>query len=87
MVIASHNEITRLIGEHGFFGILALLLLFTVPLIALLGNKGNIYIIPFLLFWFLTLNHAAMRTAAPAFIYALSLLKVVLYENTDIRRE
>ena len=87
MVIASHNEITRLIGEHGFFGILALLLLFTVPLIALLGNKGNIYIIPFLLFWFLTLNHAAMRTAAPAFIYALSLLKVAFYENTDIRRE
>jgi hypothetical protein len=87
VVIASHNEITRLVGEHGFFGILALLLLLTVPLIALLGNKGNIYIIPFLLFWFLTLNHAAMRTAAPAFIYALSLLKVVLYENTDIRRE
>jgi hypothetical protein len=31
---------------------------------------------PFLLFWFLTINHAAMRIAAPAFIYALSLLKV-----------
>lgn len=87
VVIASHNEITRLIGEHGFFGILALLLLLTVPLIALLGNKGNIYIIPFLLFWFLTLNHAAMRTAAPAFIYALSLLKVTIHENTGVHRE
>ena len=87
VVIASHNEVTRLIGEHGFFGILALLLLLTVPLIALLGNKGNIYIIPFLLFWFLTLNHAAMRTAAPAFIYALSLLKVTIYENAGVHRE
>ena len=87
MVIASHNEITRLIGEHGFFGILALLLLCSVPLIAFLGNKGNIYVIPFLLFWFLTINHTAMRTATPAFIYALSLLKVTFYENTDIHRE
>jgi len=87
VVIASHNEVTRLIGEHGFFGILALLLLLTVPLIALLGNKGNIYIIPFLLFWFLTLNHAAMRTAAPAFIYALSLLRITIYENIGVHRE
>lgn len=87
VVIASHNEITRLIGEHGFFGILALLLLVTVPLIILLGNKGNIYIVPFLLFWFLTLNHAAMRTAAPAFIYALSLLKVTIHDNTGVHRE
>lgn len=87
VVIASHNEVTRLIGEHGFFGILALLLLLLVPLLILLGNRGSIYIIPFLLFWFLTLNHAAMRTAAPAFIYALSLLKVTIYENTSIHRE
>lgn len=87
VIVASHNEITRLIGEHGFFGILALLLLLIVPLFTLLGNKGNIYVLPFLLFWFLTLNHAAMRIAAPAFIYALSLLKVSIYENTGVHRE
>jgi hypothetical protein len=28
------------------------------------------------LFWLLTINHAAMRLAAPAFVYALALLIV-----------
>jgi hypothetical protein len=27
-------------------------------------------------FWLLTINHAAMRIAAPAFVYALALLKI-----------
>jgi len=86
-MVASHNELTRLLGEHGFFGILALLILIFVPMIAYLGNKDNIYILPFLIFWLLTLNHAAMRTAAPAFVYALALLKVQFHEKTAVHRE
>ena len=38
-------------------------------------------LIPFFLFWFLTINHAALRIAAPAFIYALSLIKVKWNED------
>ena len=87
LIVASHNELTRLLGEHGFFGILALLVLIFVPLIAYLGNKDNIYILPFLVFWLLTINHAAMRTAAPAFVYALALLKVQFHEKTAVHRE
>lgn len=30
----------------------------------------------FLAFWFATINHSAMRIAAPGFIYGLSLLNV-----------
>jgi len=37
----------------------------------------------FLAFWLLTINHAAMRTAAPSFVYALSLLKVKFNEEED----
>jgi hypothetical protein len=74
--IASHNEITRMMAEHGAFGILALLILLFTPIFLFLDNKRHIYMASFLLFWILTINHAAMRIAAPSFVYALSLLKV-----------
>jgi hypothetical protein len=32
----------------------------------------------------MTINHAAMRIAAPAFVYSLSLLKVYMDEETPI---
>lgn len=80
-IVVSHNEITRMIAEHGSLGILGLLILFGTPLILYLDNKYNIYLICFILFWLLTINHAAMRLAAPAFIYSLALLKVV--KNSD----
>jgi hypothetical protein len=73
---ASHNEVSRLLAEHGSLGIVMLLILIFTPLFLYFDNKQNIFMFPFLLFWFLTINHAAMRIAAPAFIYALSLLKV-----------
>jgi hypothetical protein len=75
-VSVSHNEITRLLAEHGSLGVMGLLILFFTPMILYLDNKQNVYIFCFLAFWLLTINHAAMRLAAPAFIYSLSLLKV-----------
>ena len=74
--VASHNEITRLLAEHGMFGIIILIILFLTPVILFLGNSQNIYFFSFYVFWLLTINHAAMRTAAPAFVYALTLLNV-----------
>ena len=74
----SHDEITRMLAEHGSLGVLALLILFFTPLILYLENKFNMFLLCFVTFWFLTINHAAMRTAAPAFVYALSLLNVQL---------
>jgi hypothetical protein len=74
----SHNEITRMLAEHGSFGIFALFILFFTPLFLYFENKFNLYLLCFLAFWFLTINHSAMRTAAPAFIYSLSLLNIYL---------
>lgn len=87
IVAASHNEITRLLAEHGSLGIAALLILLATPLILYLDNKANLYVLPFFIFWLLTINHAAMRTAAPAFVYALSLLKVYADEKPTLHRE
>lgn len=74
--IVSHDEITRMLAEHGTLGIVGLLILFFTPLVLYLENKFNMFLLCFVAFWFLTINHAAMRTAAPAFVYSLSLLNV-----------
>lgn len=72
----SHDEITRMLAEHGTLGIIGLLILFLTPLFLYLENKFNMYLLCFVAFWLLTINHAAMRTAAPAFVYSLSLINV-----------
>ena len=74
--VASHNEITRMFSEHGLFGIFGLLILFVTPFIMYINNRQHLYFLSFFVFWLLTINHAAMRTAAPAFVYAMSLLLV-----------
>ncbi|EJL66773.1 O-antigen ligase family protein [Flavobacterium sp. CF136] len=74
--VASHNEIFRMLSEHGLFGIFGLLLLLITPLILYMNNRQHLYFLSFYVFWLLTINHAAMRTAAPAFVYALALLSV-----------
>ena len=87
--VSSHNEITRMLADHGSLGILGLIILFVTPLFLYLANKQHLFLLSFFVFWLLTINHAAMRTAAPAFIYALSLLKVKFVddETSVVHRE
>lgn len=87
IVAASHNEITRLLAEHGAFGIGAFIILLFTPLILYFNNREHIFLLPFFIFWLLTINHAAMRIAAPAFIYALTLLKIRFVDETTVSRE
>jgi hypothetical protein len=83
--LVTHNEITRLLAEHGSFGVVAFLILLFTPIVFFINNRQNIFAFSFLIFWLLTINHAAMRTAAPAFVYALSLLfvQVKIPEETE----
>lgn len=81
---ASHNEITRMLAEHGALGVINLLILFSIPFIYYFTwNRKYVFMIPLWLFWLLTINHAAMRIAAPAFIYALTLLKFDFTNKED----
>ena len=84
VIIASHSEISRTIAEHGTFGIIALLIILFTPFFLYLNNKQHIYMISLLLFWLLTISHSAMRIAAPAFIYSLTLLKVYIKEESSM---
>lgn len=74
--LPTHNEISRMLSEHGMFGIFALLVLIFAPIITKAKGRRNIYFWPFLIFWFFTIAHSSMRIAAPAFIYALGLLNI-----------
>lgn len=74
--LATHNEITRMLAEHGTLGVVGLLILLVTPLYLFAVYRQNILALSFFIFWLLTINHAAMRLSAPAFVYALSLLKV-----------
>ena len=76
VLAASHNEMSRILSEHGLFGVTALLILLFIPLFFRLKNKSNVFFYSFYLFWFLTINHSAMRIAAPAFVYGLCLLDI-----------
>jgi O-antigen ligase len=84
---ASHNEISRILSEHGIFGLIAILLLIITPLILRLKNKTNIYLYSLLMFWFLTINHSSMRIAAPAFIYGLCLISIYNEKRYSIHRK
>ena len=78
--MAAHNELSRLLAEHGMFGIFAIIILIMTPLYTKMNGRRNIYFFPFLLFTLFTISHSAMRIAAPAFVYALCLLNID-YEN------
>ncbi|WP_348823485.1 O-antigen ligase family protein [Flavobacterium aestuarii] len=87
IVSASHNEITRMLAEHGSLGLIDLIILLCTPIVLFIINRQNILALSFLAFWLLTINHAAMRLAAPAFVYALSLLKVYTVEKPAVHRK
>ena len=83
---ASHNEISRIVAEHGLLGVFAFLILLITPLVYRIKNKSNLFFYSFYIFWLLTINHSAMRIAAPAFIYGLCLLNIK-YEEAPVHRK
>lgn len=84
--VPSHNEVGRLLGEHGLLGISALSILILTPLVYRSRHKRNFLFYAAYFFWFATINHTGMRIAAPAFIYGLALLNVQ-NEKPALRRK
>ena len=87
--VQAHSEPTRLLAEHGSLGLIILILLVFVPLIKYFRFRQyhHIYFFPFLIFWGLTINHAATRIAAPGILYALTLLNVSIKNEEDEENE
>ncbi|WP_298894535.1 O-antigen ligase family protein [uncultured Psychroserpens sp.] len=85
--LPSHNEVGRLMSEHGILGILILLILIFTPLAYRGKNRKNLLFYAFLSFWFATINHSGMRIAAPSFMYALALLNITNEKNPIHRKQ
>lgn len=83
--VQAHSEPTRLLAEHGSFGLVILLLLIFVPILKYFRFRQyhHIYFFSFLIFWGLTINHAATRIVAPGVLYALTLLNVYIKNEED----
>mgnify|MGYP000347897588 CR=1 FL=1 len=82
-ISVSHNEVSRMLEEHGSLGLIALAIILFIPLNCFLKNNNyqRAFTVAFYIFWFLTINHSAMRVALPGFIYGLSLINVVKNET------
>lgn len=90
--VASHNEMSRLLGEHGMVGLFLIFLLIIVPLIKMYKEPtlNRAFISAFLIFWFLTINHSAMRLAMPAFVYGLAVMTITTKEEfiiTQVKKD
>lgn len=83
--VQAHSEPTRLLAEHGSFGLIILLLLVFVPILKYFRFRQyhHVYFFSFLIFWGLTINHAATRIVAPGVLYALCLLNVYIPNEED----
>ena len=84
--IASHNEMSRLLGEHGMVGLLIIFLLIVVPLIKMHEQslRNRAFLSAFMIFWFLTINHSAMRLAMPGFLYGLAVMTITNEKEYDL---
>lgn len=83
---ASHTEYSRMLAEHGVFGLASIALLFLMGMLAVWKApppSGRAYAAAFVSFALLYLIHAATRTAIPGFVFGLAFLSV---KETDSSR-
>ena len=81
---ASHVEFTRLLAEHGFLGLLSLILLVLMGASSMQHAKGavNKAFVAALLVWFLGfLASNDMRLGAPSFLFGLAMNQVFITED------
>jgi hypothetical protein len=74
---AAHTEFSRMLGEHGVFGLASLLLLLAMGMIAVWKAPppfSRAVASAFVCFALLYMTHAAMRTLIPGFTFGLAFL-------------
>ncbi len=83
---AAHTEFTRLVAEHGTFGLVAflLLLLMAVRSVQLARDPWHKALVAAMLGWaFVFMMNAAMRLVAPAFILGLTMAQLAPEEEEE----
>ena len=87
--MASHTEFSRLLAEHGLYGLLALLILIFSPLVYFLetNDLSKPLVAAFTILCFLTMTHGAMRLAMPGFLYGLIFIHLLPTKDDSLHRE
>jgi len=79
--VAAHTEYTRLLSEHGTFGLLFMLIgMIILPISHFFKEKGVIaryFFVAFLLISMFTMFHAAMRLALPGVVFGASFVHII----------
>lgn len=73
--IAAHTEYTRLLAEHGLFGILAIILLLVMSSKAYVNSPNwysKMWVSVFLVWSLVEMSHAAMRIASISFLFGIA---------------
>ncbi len=77
---ASHTELTRLLSEHGIFGLGALIILLVIPIQRFLSYKAyyrKLLMAVFVSFSIVASLHAAMRLCVMGFVYGLAFINLM----------
>lgn len=85
-VVAAHTEFTRMIAEHGIFGVFSLLLLMLAVLYAFRRQEtawGRAVTAGFITWSFLFMLNTGMRLAGPSFVLGLCF---IVFTNLRMRR-
>jgi O-antigen ligase len=83
---SAHTEFSRLLAEHGIFGLLAILLLMMIALRNLKNSSpgsGKAFTAAMISWSFFYMLTAAMRLSAPSFIFGLSALTFISEEEAQ----
>lgn len=77
---SAHIEFSRLLSEHGLLGLVSIIILVVFPVkhFSKLSSPDNkIILLLCVMFVFVTMSHAAMRTCVPSFIYGLGYIFII----------
>jgi hypothetical protein len=77
----AHTEYTRLLAEHGIFGIGAMMLLMGMALQFLARAKTNVQrgiVVGMVMWTFFFMSTSAMRLVAPSFIFGLAGVRIIM---------
>ena len=89
--VAAHTEYTRLLSEHGTFGILFMLIgMIIMPIVHFFKKDGLIaryFFIAFLIISLMTMFHAAMRLALPGILFGASFAHILPKPALSVPKE
>lgn len=82
-IVAAHSEFTRVLAEHGLFGLLGLfaIILLSIQEYNLRKKDEKCILICFTTLAILTMLHSAMRLAMPGFLFGLAFVKIKTQKN------